>query len=141
MAGFDGSFHEQTIRTQQKSSAGFSRKGESMQSLVTPPLELEKTQATAFGTQTRPNFLHEIHVDREGHSTSIKRALRMKKMAKKLKAFTATAASLKPDAYSKKEKEMTFLSKTYVTSNPLEFTELSIPLKEKPIVRRHKSKK
>ena len=112
-----------------------------MQSLVTPPLELAKTQATAFGARTRPSFLFEIHVDREGHSTSIKKALRMKKMAKKFKAFTATAASLKSDAFSKKEKEMNFLSKTYVTSNPLELTELSIPLKEKPVVRRHKSKK
>ena len=65
----------------------------------------------------------------------------MKKLAKKLKAFTTTAAGLRPDTQNKKEQEMNFLSKTYVTNNPLDLTDFSIPVKEKPIVRRHKSKK
>ena len=45
-------------------------------------------------------------------------------MSKKLKAFTTTAAGLKTEAVNKKEKEMSFLSKTYVTSNPLELSDL-----------------
>ena len=111
--------------------------------MTTPPLDHEKaqTKANALENQVRPNFLFEIHVDREGHSTSIKKALRMKKLTKKLKAFTATAASLRPDLQNKKEKEMNFLSKTYVTSNPLDLTDVPIPVKDKPMVRRHKSKR
>ena len=140
--GFDESFNDNSAIRQMKSSAGFSRKRGSIQSMMTPPLELERVLKKGSGlNQTKPNYLFEIHVDKEGQSTAIKKALRVKKMSKKLKALTTTAAGPKIDIANKKEKEMSFLSKTYVTSNPLELTDLQIPLKQKPVIRRHKSKK
>ena len=65
--GLDEAFNDHSAIRQMKSSAGFSRKRGSIQSMMTPPLELERALGKGSGmNQTKPNFLFEIHVDREG---------------------------------------------------------------------------
>ena len=76
-------------------------------------------KATAPSTRKKADQVFELYVDSEGKKAAIKKALKARKMAGRLKSFTS-GSTMQFREPTNMKMDAQFLSNTYVTSNPLD---------------------
>ena len=76
-------------------------------------------RATAPTSSKKANLVFELYIDSEAKKAAVKKALKVKKMAGRLKSFTTTGSTMQVKVPTMRT-DMRFLSNTYVNSNPLE---------------------